>query len=68
MSLNIFTVERLHEHVYEGYRPEFEELQSAFVQMFDVITEIFEENESLTPEKLRRLLCFYPDLHESVSC
>ena len=67
MSLNIFTVERLHEHVYEGYRPEFEELQRAFVQMFDVITEIFEENESVTPEKLRRLLCFYPDLSPSLA-
>ena len=54
-------------HVYEGYRPEFEELQRAFVQMFDVITEIFEENESVTPENLRRLLSFYPDLSPSLA-
>ena len=35
--------------------------------MFERVTEIFEENESVMPEKLKRYLSFYPDLSPSLA-
>ena len=35
--------------------------------MFERVTEIFEENESVKPEKLKRYLSFYPDLSPSLA-
>ena len=53
-------------HMPEVYQGDFEDLQGQFVRLFAAVTEDFENEESLTTEKLKRFLFYYPDLEASL--
>ena len=53
-------------HMPEVYQGDFEDLQGHFVRLFAEVTEDFENDESVTTEKLKRFLSYYPDLKASL--
>ena len=49
--------------VYQG---DFEDLQGQFVRLFAEVTEVIKKDESVTTEKLKEFLSYYPDLEASL--
>ena len=48
--------------VSERYRRDYDDIQGKFVSLFDEVTEIYENEESVTMSKLKRFLSRYPNL------
>ena len=48
--------------VSERYRRSYDDIQGKFVLLFDEITDLFENEESVTMSKLKRFLSKYPNL------
>ena len=44
------------------YRRDFEDVQGEYAQLFDECTEILENDDSVTLDKLKRFLSNFPDL------
>ena len=53
--------------VSEKYRRDFEDVQGKFAQLFDEFTEILENDDSVTLDKLKRFLSKFPDLRTSLN-
>ena len=53
-------------HMPEVYQRDFEDLQGQFVRLFAEVTEDFVKVKSVTTEKLKRFLSYYPDLEASL--
>ena len=53
--------------VSEKYRRAFEDVQGKFAQLFDEFTEILENDNSVTLDKLKRFLSKFPDLRTSLN-
>ena len=53
-------------HMPEVYQRDFEDLQGQFVRLFAEVTEDFVKVKSVTTEKLKRFLSYYPDLETSL--
>ena len=45
------------------YRRDFEDIQGQYAQLFDEFTEILENDDSVTLDKLKRFLSRFPDLN-----
>ena len=50
--------------VSESYRRDYDDIQGKFVSLFYEVTELFENEESLTMTKLKRFLSKYPNLRD----
>ena len=50
--------------VSESYRRDYDDIQGKFVSLFYEVTELFENEESLTMSKLKRFLSKYPNLRD----
>ena len=50
----------------EKYRSDFEDIQNTFAQLFDEVAEIFENEESITVERLKRFVSRIPELNDSL--
>ena len=50
----------------EKYRSDFEDIQIRFAQLFDEVAEILENEESVTPERLKRFVSRIPDMNDSL--
>ena len=50
--------------VSESYRRDYDAIQGKFVSLFYEVTELFENEESLTMSKLKRFLSGYPNLRD----
>ena len=48
----------------ENYRRDYDDIQGKFVSLFYEVTELFENEESLTMSKLKRFLSKYPNLRD----
>ena len=53
-------------HMPEVYQRDFEDLQGQFVRLFAEVTEEIKKDESVTIEKLKEFLSYYPDLKASL--
>ena len=49
------------------YRRDFEDVQCQYAQLFDEFTEILENDDSVTLDKLKRFLSKFPDLRTSLN-
>ena len=52
--------------VPEKFRSDFENIQTKFAQLFDEITEILEDEKSVTPERLKRFASRFPEMSDSL--
>ena len=52
--------------VPEKYRNDFEDMQNRFAQLFDEVVEILENEESVTPERLKRYVSKIPEMSDSL--
>ena len=50
----------------EKYRSDFEDMQNRFAQLFDEVVEILENEESVTPERLKRYVSKIPEMSDSL--
>ena len=50
----------------ENYRSDFEDIQNRFAQLFDEVAEILENEESITPERLKRFVSRIPEMNHSL--
>ena len=50
--------------VSEKYRRDYEDIQETFVLLFDEVTELFENDESVTMSELKTFFSFYPDMED----
>ena len=50
----------------ENYRSDFEDIQNRFAQLFDEVAEILENEESVTPERLKRFVFRIPEMNHSL--
>ena len=50
--------------VSESYRRDYDDIQGKFVLLFDEVTELFENEESVTMSKLKRFVSRYPNLRD----
>ena len=50
----------------EKYRRDFEDIQNRFAELFDEVAEILENEESVTPERLKRFVSRIPEMNESL--
>ena len=50
----------------EKYRTDFEDIQDRFAQLFDEVAEILENEESVTPERLKRFVARIPEMKDSL--
>ena len=50
--------------VSENYRRDYDDIQGKFVMLFDEVTELFENDESVTMSKLKRFVSRYPNLRD----
>ena len=48
------------------YRRDYEDIQSRFHQLFDEVTEILENDETITIERLKRFLSKFPEVKDSL--
>ena len=53
-------------HMPEVYQGDFEDLQGQFVRLFAEVTEEIKKDESVTTEKLKEFLSYYPDIKASL--
>ena len=59
----IFTATTTQVIVPEKYRNDFEDMQNRFAQLFDEVAEILENEESVTPERLKRFVSRIPEMN-----
>ena len=50
--------------VSENFRRDYDDIQGKFVLLFDEVTELFENDESVTMSKLKRFVSRYPNLRD----
>ena len=62
----IFTATTTQVIVPEKYRSDFEDMQNRFAQLFDEVVEILENEESVTPERLKRYVSKIPEMSDSL--
>ena len=48
------------------FRKDFEDIQNQFAQLFDEVAEILENEESVTPERLKRFVFRIPEMNDSL--
>ena len=48
------------------FREDFEDIQNRFAQLFDEVAEILENEESITPERLKRYVSRIPEMNDSL--
>ena len=66
LQLSLFPLAPNQVIVPERYRRDYDDIQGKFVLLFDEITELFENEESVTMSKLKRFLSRYPNLKASL--
>ena len=64
---SLFSVETSTQVIVPGkFREDFEDIQDRFAQLFDEVAEILENEESVTPERLKRYVSRFPEMNDSL--
>ena len=64
---SLFSVETSTQVIVPGkFREDFEDIQNRFAQLFDEVAEILENEESVTPERLKRYVSRIPEMNDSL--
>ena len=63
----LFSVETSTQVIVPGkFREDFEDIQNQFALLFDEVAEILENDESVTPERLKRYVSRFPEMNDSL--
>ena len=64
MMCSLFSVDTSTQVIVPGkFREDFEDIQNTFAQLFDEVAEILENEESVTPERLKRFVAKIPEMN-----
>ena len=64
MLCTLFSVDTSTQVIVPGkFREDFEDIQNRFAQLFDEVAEILENEESVTPERLKRFVAKIPEMN-----